>query len=224
MRAPDKPSGDDEDEWKRIKTSLKAVGVDADGVRIGPGISAKQRWTLKGYVNETVRCSLRDELPYIIERCDIDLKMQMASSTPQELANKQDRIIKRCRELLADLDEPSNYNRINPESHWLQFRELSALVDRAIAVLQPLAAELGRNRDELAAMGTSRGKHRRMLHVQFLKALERIFLDNVRAGVKWHRSNHLAKFLIACSRPFFPKEMTDGAVKAFIERRDDSCK
>jgi hypothetical protein len=73
-------------------------------------------------------------------------------------------------------------------------------------------------------MGTSRGKGNRKLKVQFLKVLERIWLDNVRAGVKWQASNQFAEFLTACSRPFFPEDTTDTAITAFIERRGISCK
>jgi hypothetical protein len=73
-------------------------------------------------------------------------------------------------------------------------------------------------------MGTSRGKLNRSLHRLFWAALRRIWLDNVGDDVKWTASGHLAKFLIACSQPFFPEETTDGAITAFIEERGGSRK
>jgi hypothetical protein len=88
-----------DEQWDKVEKILKGVGVDADDVLIGPGISAKQCWTLKGYVDETVRCSLRDELPYIIERCDIDLRMGPGKPTPHELAQEQTLTIELCHKL-----------------------------------------------------------------------------------------------------------------------------
>jgi hypothetical protein len=73
-------------------------------------------------------------------------------------------------------------------------------------------------------MGTSRGKPNRKLHVRFWDVLWRIWLDNVGDDVPWTASNHFARFLIACSQPFFPEETTDTAITAFIERRGISCK
>jgi hypothetical protein len=213
---------DDADkQWKKVKEILEGIGVDADAVLIGPGISAKQRWSLNGFVNEAVCCSLRDELPYIIERCDIDLRITSATATPLGLADEQDRTVELCHKLLARLGdddpdgEPSKHNRISPESHWLQFPHLSEVERRAGAVLQELVTKLERCRDELAAMGTSRGRQNRELHVQFLRALERIWLDNVGKDVKWDASNQFAEFLIACAKPFF--EDADTAVDNFIK-------
>jgi hypothetical protein len=82
---------------------------------------------------------------------------------------------------------------------------------------------LERCRNELAAMGTSRGKGNRKLHVRFWHALTRIWRDNAGNG-KWDASNHLAEFLIACSQPFFPEESTDTAISAYVERLNDSSK
>jgi hypothetical protein len=211
-----------DEQWAKVKTMLKNVGIDDDAVLIGPGISAKQAWTIRGFVDEPVRCSLRDELLYIIERCDIDLRM--ASPTPQELAEEQDHTTGLCRDLLARLDDPARHNRISPETHTMQFWELPRLEDRLRADLQAYVAYLERCRDELVAEGTSRGKQNRMLHVRFWEALTRIWLDNVSDDVSWTASGHLANFLIACSQPFFPEETTDTAITAFIERRRISRK
>jgi len=124
-----------------------------------------------------------------------------------------------------DLDgELSKHNRISPESHWLQFPCLPESERHLRADLQAYVVELERCRDELAAMGSSRGKQNRMLHRLFWDALERIWLDNVGAGVKWYASNQFADFLIACSKPFFREETTDTAITAFIERPQDSSK
>jgi hypothetical protein len=73
-------------------------------------------------------------------------------------------------------------------------------------------------------MGTSRGKKNRTPHSQFWKELTHVWHDNVGRETKWQASNHLASFLIACSKPFFPGEATDPAISAFIERNVTSSK
>jgi hypothetical protein len=212
-----------EEQWDKVKKILDGVGVDADAVLIDPSLLPH------GFAREAVRWSLRDQLPFIIQRCAIDSLIQKRFPTALDLAKEQDRTIGLCRDLLARLGgdaygEPSKHNRLDPETHWLQFPRLSRLEDRIRTDLEAYIAELERCRNELAATGTSRGKGNRKLHVQFWDALTRIWRDNVGEGVKWDRSNHLAKFLIACSEPFSPEDTTGGAISAYIERLPDSSK
>jgi hypothetical protein len=192
-------------EWQKIQESFKAVGLNADTVMIKTGVG-KCEWPL------------RYGIPLIAQCCDINSRLRKDSSTPKQLSAEQSRTIEFCRAVLARLDNPRNYNRIDPDTHWLHFPRLTHLAARTRQDLSALIAELGRCRDELMARGTSQGKHFQKLHVQFWKELTRVWHANVSADVKWQKGNHLASFLIACSEPFFPEETTDGAISAFIER------
>ena len=198
-----------EKQWQQIKAKLKAVGVNADAVRVKTGLG---EWPL------------RQGLPLIAEGCDINSRVRKASSTPKQLAAEQNRTIELCKALLARLDDPHHYNRVDPDTQWLHFPRLANLAGRSREDLSALVAELERCRDELTAMGTSQGKHFQKLHGQFWKELMSVWRDNVAKDVDWQASSHLANFLIACSMPFFPEETTDGAISAFIERNAVSSK
>jgi hypothetical protein len=187
-------------QWQPIKASLKDVGVNADEVRVETGLG---EWPL------------RQALPLIAEGCHINLSVRKDSPTPKQLVAKQSRTIKLCKDLSAWLDDPCNYDRTNPDKHWLQFPRLAGLAARARMDLSAFVAELECCREELTAMGTSQGQHFQKLHVRFWKELKRVWDGNV--GGK-RRAKHLTNFLIACSKPFFPEETTDGAINAFIER------
>jgi hypothetical protein len=163
---------------------------------------------------------LRDGLPRIAEGCDIGSRLRQVSPTPKQLAGKQNRTIKLCKALLVRLDDPRNYNSIDPNTRWPHFPFLARPVARARADLSALVGALECCRDELMGID-SRGKHFQSMHIQFWKEATHVWCDNVKA--KW-RGKHLERFLISCSKPFFPEATTGGAISAFIERGTISSK
>jgi hypothetical protein len=60
--------------------------------------------------------------------------------------------------------------------------------------------------------------------MQFWDELTRIWFDNVGEGVEWEANDHFAKFLIACSEPFFPEDTTNKKIDDFIRHRGVSRK
>jgi hypothetical protein len=190
-------------EWQKIRASFKAVGVDADRVLV-------ELWLGKEPL------PLRDGLPTIALNCDLTSHLLKAlEPTPKQLTAKQSHTIEICNELIAWLEDPSNYSRIDPDTHWpVQFPRLAALTARTLGDLEALVAELKRCRGGLTAMDITRGKAISTTHSQFWKELTRVWNGNVGKDVIW--SNwHLTNFLIACSEPFFPEDTW--AVSAFFE-------
>jgi hypothetical protein len=194
------------EQWQEIKASLNKVGVNADTVRVKTGLG--KQW-------------LRDGLPIIAQGRDINSRLRKAFATPKQLAAEQNHTIELCKTLLARLDDPCNYNRVDPDTGWLQFSGFADLAAHTRADLSALIAKLEHCRDELMAMGTSQGKHFQKVHVQFWKELDRVWHENVR--VRWTAKDQ-TKFLVACSMPFFPEDTTYGAINAFIERGTASSK
>ena len=216
-----------DDEWKKVKESFAAVGVNADTLEIQlfmPGL----KWPL------------RDALTLIYEHSDVSESTTVLpgdATTPLELVKKQNHTIKHCNDLIAWLDDSFNYNRSadgrsiqvrsdtrHPNAGLFQFPELNDLAHTAQLYLSALVTELERCRNELMAMGASRGGHFRKTHIEFWKELARIWHDNVGKDVK-QQDKYLAKFLRACSEPFFTQEtIKGGAVEAFIDRYTASSK
>jgi hypothetical protein len=219
-------------EWRRIKTSLERVGVDADAVKVPFYVPDGQEWPsyLPPLSNPKwlgPEWPLREMLPALFERSDpnnpYDYRVYQAPRpTPRELAKKQIDTIKRCNDLIAWLDNYKNYNRDTVMSKYsrimqmFEFPELVRLASTAKDHLSALVAELERCRDKLAAMGASRGGHRRKVHITFWKELTRIFDVHVDNDVKY-RNQHKINFLQACSAPYCPKEATVSALTAFVE-------
>jgi hypothetical protein len=191
-------------EWQKITASLNAVGVDADKVLV--------EWLGKEPL------PLRDVLPVIAFNCDLTSHLLEAlEPTPKRLIAKQGHTIEICNDLIAWLGDPSNYSRIDPDTHWpLQFPHLAALTAQALQDLEALVAELKRCRNELTAMGVSLGKPISTAHKQFWKELMRVWDGSVSKDVIWS-NEHLTDFLIACSEPLFPEETTFGTISAFFE-------
>jgi hypothetical protein len=185
---------------QKIRNSLKAVGIDADAVMVDTGLG---EWPLL------------EGLPLIAAGCELAARMRKVSGPSTQAADKFSDTIVLCNRLLDRLDDPWNYNRIDPDIHDLQFPQLFSVVGRARDDLKALVAELNHCRATLAATS---GRHDpRELHIRFWKLIRRMWLANIREGTKW-TNDQLASFVIACSKPFFPEATTDGAVIAFIER------
>jgi len=209
MRAPTKQADGDgrarftdvcltDEQSRKIRKSLEAVGIDPDAVIVDTGLG---EWPLL------------EGLPLIATDCDIAARLLKESRPPKWVAkNKFSDTIELCKDLLARLDDPGNYNRVDPYTHDLQFPNLSSQAHRCRAELVAFVAELERCRETLAGMGGRHGP--RELHIRFWKALRQVWEANVRDGT----DKRLLSFLIACTEPFFPEAATDSVIIAFIER------
>lgn len=193
-------------EWQKITASFNAVGVDADTVLV-------EFWSGKEPL------PLRDVLPMIAFNCDLTSHLLEAlEPTPKQLIAKQGRTVEICNDLIAWLDNPSNYSRVDPDTHWpLQFPHLATLTTRTLRDLEALVAELERCRNELTAMGICQGKPINTAHKQFWKELLRVWDGSISKDVIWS-NKHLTNFLIACSEPLFPEETTFDEINAFFGR------
>jgi hypothetical protein len=200
-----------EEDWQKIWRSCKAVDVDADSITV----------RIRGLPGEWL--PLRQAVPLIAQGCDYTSRLQQQVLTPRELAKEQSHIIDLCSALRTRLDGPKNYNRFDPATHHLQFHpRIYKLAWRVQAALEEFVAELERCRNELTTMGSDRGKGNSTAHNQFWKELTHIWDAHVNKDKQ--TAKYLAKFLLACSVPFFPEETTYGAVDAFVEREIASRK
>ena len=208
MRAPTKAPGETrfsdvsltDPQAQKIRKSLADVKVEADAVMVDTGLG---EWPLL------------EGLPLIAAGCELAARMRKVSGPPTQAADKFSDTIALCNRLLNRLDDPWNYNRIDPDIHDLQFPKLFSVVGRTRDDLKALVAELEHCRATLTATS---GRHDpRELHIRFWKLMRRVWEANVRDGTRW-TNDQLANFVIACSEPFFPEATTDGAITAFIER------
>jgi hypothetical protein len=206
MRAPTKEPGETlfsdvcltDEQSRKIRKTLADVHVDADAVMVTTGLG---EWPLL------------EGLPFIAGDCEFAARLRLVAGPPWQAAKTFSDTIELCNGLLVRLDDPWNYNRVDSGSHDLRFPHLSIVAGRARAGLKALAAELERCRATL--MATSGRIGARDVHIRFWTELRQVWRANVRKGT----NKRLAKFVIACSEPFFPEETTDTAVSAFIERK-----
>jgi len=192
-----------------IKTSLADVDVDADTVTV----------SRKGK-----EFSLYDGVPLLAWHCERAILLRKIVPTSKDVADEQDAVLKLCHELSAALDDCS-YNSLspdpnssNPPASLMRFPELADPAWRLEAALHAFTAELQRCLNVMATSGSGRGRANATAHRLFWKELTHLWRANLGKDVKWGmRSNRLASFIIACSRPFFPEETTDKAVGHFVE-------
>jgi hypothetical protein len=199
-----------DDEWKEIKKCLAKASVNADDVEVQLFATATP---------------LRDAVNCLFGCCSIDEPRYCKGLTPRDVAKNQTTAIKHIADLnnelsglVNTLSSASTLGKIGPMQDVFEFPKLNELVFAVQPRLHALAAELTRCRDKLMALGANRGEHLRKPHVRFWEYLTRIWFDNV------GKDKHLAIFLRACSKPFFPKEIKGGAVEAFIDRYAASSK
>jgi hypothetical protein len=197
-----------DDEWEKIKKCLahKDININADTVRV-------HLWGRPDSLRETVPCLFRYS--------DVS-EPRYRGETPRDVAKKQTTAIKHIADLQTELTRLVNdlyfaadLSNNDPEQVF-NFPKLTELVVAVQPLLHALVPELTRCRDNLMAMGASRGEHLRETHREFWKKLARIFDAHVDDGIKY-RNQHKIRFLQACSAPYCPKEATVSALTAFVE-------
>jgi hypothetical protein len=204
MRAPTKAPGETrfsdvsltDPQAQKIRKSLADVKVDADTVMVATGLG---EWPLL------------EGLPLIADDCELASRIRQVSGPSWQADETLSDTIDLCNRLLDRLDDPWNYNRVDPDTHDLQFPQLSSVAGRTSDDLKALVAELERCRPMLGKIGGRRGS--RDVHIRFWEKLRQVWRANVRKGT----GKQLARFVIACSEPFFPEQTTASAVSTFIK-------
>jgi hypothetical protein len=212
---------------EKIKESLALVGVNADAIIISSNdlkeisslalIEADQDSGAAkvGIIqHDRTEFSLRDGLPVLAWHCEGAALLRRVAPTAKGVAAKQDDVLKLCSKLMASLDD-YRYNSPSPNSD-VRFPELEEPARLLEEALGYFIAVLKRCRNELTAMGDSRGIGNTKAHRLFWKELTRIFDAHVDNGVKY-RNQRKINFLQACSAPYCPEEATVSALTAFVE-------
>jgi hypothetical protein len=180
-------------QWRRIKDSLRAVGINADQMTLR---------MLNGDI------PLREALPYAAWTCAL-MKSKAHIPLPSEQANDLKAMIDRLRETLELLEPMRLYFRDYSVYKSIPFepvrRELAKLI-----------ADLEHRRQALMASGSHRGKNTRKPVTEFWHGLTEEWL-RLEPQAGHARRRHLQRFLLACADPFFPN-VTNKAAATFVDR------
>jgi hypothetical protein len=189
-------------QWQPIKSSLAAVGINAD------------RLTLPRMQGEPL---LRKALPWIAD----GVRLAKQGPTPKQAATELQKTQKMATALLERLSDPRNYNWFFPGMRRMAFPESLAIAE-LLPPLKGLIAELEHRLKTLAAIQSPQTKNACAVHNEFCRELERLWREfNPNTG-KLNR-RHLQRFLFACSEPFF-LEVADTTIAAFVDHHYGSSK